>query len=94
MVQALPDGLPPSHRLPAWYAGLAGRPHTSALMQTKGSGGGKGAMLTAKISSKGQISLPKEVREALGLSAGDRVVFSVEGGSATLLPLRVADHDE
>lgn len=51
-------------------------------------------MLTAKISSKGQISLPKEVREALGLSAGDRVVFSVEGGSATLLPLRVADHDE
>lgn len=50
-------------------------------------------MLTAKISSNGQISLPKEVREALGLSAGDRVAFSVEGGTATLLPLRTRTAD-
>ncbi len=40
------------------------------------------------ISAKGQISLPKEVREALGLSVGDRVAFAVQGGAATLLPLR------
>lgn len=50
-------------------------------------------MLTAKISAKGQISLPRQVREALGLSAGDRVVFSLEDGIATLLPLRTRTAD-
>ncbi len=50
-------------------------------------------MLTAKISAKGQISLPKELREALGLSTGDRVAFAVEGGTVTLLPLRTRTAD-
>lgn len=31
--------------------------------------------ISAKITSKGQITVPKEVREALGVSQGDRVVF-------------------
>ena len=50
-------------------------------------------MLTAKISAKGQINLPKSVREALGLGAGDRVAFVVEGASATIIPMpsRTAD---
>ena len=30
---------------------------------------------TATLSSKGQITIPVDVREALGLSAGDRVEF-------------------
>jgi AbrB family looped-hinge helix DNA binding protein len=39
----------------------------------------------ARVSSKGQITIPKPVREALGLSEGDRVVFRlVEGGRAVL----------
>jgi antitoxin PrlF len=32
-------------------------------------------MATATITSKGQITIPKEVREALGVDSGDRVEF-------------------
>ena len=32
-------------------------------------------MPTATVTSKGQITLPKEVREALGVATGDRVEF-------------------
>lgn len=34
--------------------------------------------LAAKVTSKGQITIPKEVRDALGIVAGDQVVFRVE----------------
>lgn len=32
-------------------------------------------MPSASVTSKGQITLPKEVRDALGVKAGDRVAF-------------------
>jgi len=35
-------------------------------------------MATATITSKGQITLPREVREALGVGTGDRVEFVAE----------------
>jgi AbrB family looped-hinge helix DNA binding protein len=35
-------------------------------------------MATATITSKGQITLPKEVRDALGVGTGDRVEFVAE----------------
>jgi antitoxin PrlF len=38
----------------------------------------------ARISSKGQVTLPKPVRDALGVAEGDQIVFRVEGGRATL----------
>jgi len=38
----------------------------------------------AKLTSKGQITVPKVVREALGLEAGDELVFRVEGDRAVL----------
>ena len=38
----------------------------------------------AKVTSKGQITVPKAVREALGIEAGDEVVFRVEGERAIL----------
>ena len=41
-----------------------------------------------KISSKGQITIPKDVRKALKLKPGDRVEIRVEGGIAILEPLR------
>lgn len=38
----------------------------------------------ATVTSKGQITLPKAVRDALGLHAGDEVLFRVEQGRAIL----------
>ena len=38
----------------------------------------------AKVTSKGQVTVPKAVRDALGLCAGDEVVFRVEGNRAVL----------
>ena len=39
---------------------------------------------SARLSSKGQITVPKSVRQALGLEEGDSVVFRVDGRRATL----------
>ena len=38
----------------------------------------------ARVTSKGQVTLPKAVREALGIRLGDEVVFRVEGRRAVL----------
>ncbi len=43
---------------------------------------------SAKITSKGQITVPSEVRRALGLRAGDRVVFEERRGEMRVLPIR------
>ena len=40
--------------------------------------------IAAKTSSKGQITVPKAVRDALGIGEGDNVVFRVEGNRAVL----------
>lgn len=40
--------------------------------------------VSAQLSSKGQLTVPKVVREALGLVEGDQVVFRVEGRRALL----------
>jgi AbrB family looped-hinge helix DNA binding protein len=40
--------------------------------------------IAAKMSSKGQVTVPKAVREALGIAEGDVVVFRVEGNRAVL----------
>lgn len=39
---------------------------------------------SAQMTSKGQVTVPKAVREALGLEAGDRVSFRVSEGKATI----------
>ncbi|MBA2691948.1 MAG: AbrB/MazE/SpoVT family DNA-binding domain-containing protein [Rubrobacter sp.] len=36
----------------------------------------------AKITSEGKITIPEEVREALGAKEGDNLVFEVENGAA------------
>jgi antitoxin PrlF len=43
---------------------------------------------TAKITSKGQITVPKEVRRALGVGAGDRLVFEERGGEMCVMSIR------
>jgi AbrB family looped-hinge helix DNA binding protein len=37
-------------------------------------------MHISKISSKGQVTLPKEVREAVGLHPGDMIAYEVNDG--------------
>lgn len=43
----------------------------------------------AKMTSKGQVTVPKAVRDALGIEEGDEVVFRVEGNRAVVA--RTAD---
>jgi AbrB family looped-hinge helix DNA binding protein len=38
----------------------------------------------AKVTSKGQVTVPKAVRDALGLKVGDELLFHVEGNRAIL----------
>ena len=42
-------------------------------------------MPTAKLTSKGQITIPREVREALGVHTGDRLAFRLnDDGTAVV----------
>ena len=41
---------------------------------------------SATVTSKGQITIPSEVRRHLGLRKGDRVEFDVGDGTAILRP--------
>jgi AbrB family looped-hinge helix DNA binding protein len=38
--------------------------------------------ISARLTSKGQLTMPKPVRDALGLKEGDQVLFRVEGERA------------
>jgi AbrB family looped-hinge helix DNA binding protein len=40
----------------------------------------------AKLSSKNQIVIPREARNAFGLKAGDRLLLVVRGDTVILLP--------
>ena len=50
-------------------------------------------MATSTLTSKGQITIPKSVRERLGLSAGDVLVFAVcaDGSIRLEVPQRARD---
>jgi antitoxin PrlF len=43
---------------------------------------------SSTISSKGQVTVPQEIRKRLGLEAGDRVEFVVEEGRTVIRPAR------
>ena len=44
-------------------------------------------MLTATLTSKGQLTLPKALRDAFQLRAGSRVAFTLNDGEAVLKPM-------
>lgn len=39
----------------------------------------------ARVMSKGQVTIPKNIRNVLGVSTGDRVTFIVEGDSVRVV---------
>lgn len=45
----------------------------------------------AKVTSKGQITIPLKIRQALGVKAGDKVVFEQNGSEVAVLPVRRED---
>ncbi|RLE28624.1 AbrB family transcriptional regulator [Candidatus Acetothermia bacterium] len=42
----------------------------------------------SKVTSKGQATIPKEVRELLGIRPGDKVAFVVRGDTVVVIPVR------
>lgn len=42
-------------------------------------------MTTAKMTSKGQVTIPKTVRDSLHLHTGDRIEFLIRGDSEAVL---------
>jgi len=45
-------------------------------------------MAAATLTSKGQITIPKNIRESLGLETGDKVNFLVDDqGAVSLIPV-------
>ncbi|MCI8632788.1 MAG: AbrB/MazE/SpoVT family DNA-binding domain-containing protein [Lachnospiraceae bacterium] len=39
----------------------------------------------AKVMAKGQVTIPKDVREVLGVASGDRISFIVEGSNVRIV---------
>lgn len=42
----------------------------------------------ARITSKGQITVPHEIRRALGVRPGDKLLFEKDGGGVRVRPVR------
>jgi AbrB family looped-hinge helix DNA binding protein len=52
----------------------------------------KGQRLTSSISSKGQVTIPLEIRLRLGLKPGDQVEFVTQGKETVIRPARSGDN--
>lgn len=48
-------------------------------------------MVEVVVTRKYQVTIPKEVREALGISVGDRLIVRVVDGKIVLEPIRGSD---
>lgn len=44
--------------------------------------------LVAKLTERGQVTIPAEVRDLLGLKPRDQVVFAIDDGQVRLKPVR------
>jgi antitoxin PrlF len=45
-------------------------------------------MIGTNVSAKGQVTIPKDIRKAIGLKTGDRVTFVADGDRIILFPVR------
>jgi len=48
-------------------------------------------MQTSRLSSKGQVTIPKEIREAIGLEPGNLIVYEVQNGAVVLKRIEAFD---
>ena len=46
-------------------------------------------MGSSKVTSKGRVTIPKRIRDVLGVSSGDRVAFIVEGNTVRIVNFAV-----
>jgi AbrB family looped-hinge helix DNA binding protein len=44
-------------------------------------------VIQARVTSKGQLTLPKKIREALGVGPGDEVAFEIGPQGVTVTPI-------
>jgi AbrB family looped-hinge helix DNA binding protein len=44
----------------------------------------------ARVTSKGQVTVPFEIRRALGVRAGDKLEFETNGTGCSIRPVRTA----
>lgn len=51
-------------------------------------------MITSRISSKAQTTVPQAVRNALGLREGDELAYDIRDGRVTLTKARVSVQDD
>jgi antitoxin PrlF len=49
--------------------------------------------MTGRISAKGQVTIPKQVREGIGLQPGDYVAYELHDGVAILRKAELFDAD-
>ena len=45
-------------------------------------------MLTSRVTSKGQMTIPKPIREYLGIKEGDRLTFIIRDGEVIFYPVK------
>ncbi len=48
-------------------------------------------MRTSRLSSKGQVTIPKDIREAIGLEPGNMIAYEVQNGSVILSRVEAFD---
>ena len=48
-------------------------------------------MAITSVSAKGQVVIPKKLRDLLGLKPGDKLLVSIEGETIVLKPLKKSD---
>ncbi len=48
-------------------------------------------MITSKVTSKAQTTIPKKIREKLGIHANDTISFEIKGNYATIRKVKVVD---
>jgi antitoxin PrlF len=51
-------------------------------------------MVTSKLTSKSQTTIPQPVRAALGLHPGDEIAYRIDDGQVVLTKVRRAEHDD